>query len=108
MKTTYCTKKLHNGDGLWATSKEILGWVFDGINCCILLPQTKVTNLLCEIRSTTRCRVLKVQQLQQLQGCLIHASMGIPNGKGLLSPLIALVAQHHHQPHAFITLDEAT
>ncbi len=85
-------KKLRNGDGLWATSKEILGWVFDGINRCILLPPAKVTNLLREIRSTTRRRVLKVRQLQQLQGRLIHASMGIPNGKGLLSPLIALVA----------------
>jgi len=101
-------KKLHNGDGLWATSKEILGWIFDGINRCILLPPTKVTNLLRDIRNTTRRRVLRVRQLQQLQGRLIHASTGIPNGKGLLSPLIALVAQHHHQPRAYIPLDEPT
>jgi len=85
-------KKLHNGDGLWAMSKEILGWVFNSINHYILLPQAKVTNLLCEICSTTQCHVLKVQQLQQLQGQLIHASMGIPNGKGPLSLRIALVA----------------
>jgi len=46
-------KKLMNGDGLWATSKEILGWIFDGINRCILLPPPKVTKLLRELRSTT-------------------------------------------------------
>jgi len=34
--------------------------------------------------------------------------MGIPNGKGLLSPLVALVARHQHKPRAHITLDQPT
>ena len=34
-------KKLLQGDGLWHTHKEILGWVFDSINCCIALPPDK-------------------------------------------------------------------
>ena len=35
-------KKLHQGDGLvWDTHKEILSWIFNGINCCIALPNDK-------------------------------------------------------------------
>ena len=34
-------KKLCQGDGLWHTWKEILGWIFNGINCCIALPHVK-------------------------------------------------------------------
>ena len=34
-------KKLLQGDGLWATCKELLGWIFDGVKCCIELPDSK-------------------------------------------------------------------
>ena len=34
-------KKLQQGDGIWDTCKEILGWIFDGLQCCIELPQDK-------------------------------------------------------------------
>jgi len=37
-------KKLMQGDGLWTMSKEI-GWMFDGLSCCIALPPTKVIKL---------------------------------------------------------------
>ena len=33
-------------EGTWEFQKEILGWVFDGINCCIQLPDKKVQKLL--------------------------------------------------------------
>jgi hypothetical protein len=35
-------KKLLEGDRLWDTRKEILGWVFDSIHRCIELPADKV------------------------------------------------------------------
>jgi len=38
-------KKLQQGDSLWSTSKEILGWMFDGLTHCIALPATKVEKL---------------------------------------------------------------
>jgi len=38
-------KKLKSGDGMWSTQKEILGWVFNGITCCMQLPMDKVTKL---------------------------------------------------------------
>jgi len=43
-----------------------------------------------------------------MQGRLMHATHGIPNGKALLSPLVALVAKHHHNQRAHIQLDQAT
>ena len=30
-------KKLREGEGLWETKKEILGWIFDGVTRCIEL-----------------------------------------------------------------------
>jgi len=35
-------KKLKQGDGMWSTKKEILGWLFDGVGRCIQLPMEKV------------------------------------------------------------------
>jgi len=35
-------KKLKQGDGLWQTQKEILGWLFDGVTKCMQLPTEKV------------------------------------------------------------------
>lgn len=42
-------KKLEQGDGRWATRKEILGWVFDGHNQTIELPLNKVEKITAEI-----------------------------------------------------------
>jgi hypothetical protein len=47
-------KKLKQGDGLWATRKELLGWVFDGARRCIELPPDKVERLTSELKSITR------------------------------------------------------
>jgi len=87
-------KKLNNGNGLWATQKEILGWVFDGITRCISLPTHKVKSLLHELHTMARQNMATLRDLQCLQGNLIHTAHGMPNGKGLLSPLMALIARH--------------
>jgi hypothetical protein len=38
-------KKLRQGDGMWETRKELLGWVFDGARWCIKLPPNKVASI---------------------------------------------------------------
>jgi len=37
-------KKLKQGDGMWST-KEILGWLFDGVSRSMQLPSDKVTKI---------------------------------------------------------------
>jgi len=38
-------KKLKQGDGLWDTQKELLGWLFDGVTKCMSLPADKVQKI---------------------------------------------------------------
>jgi len=38
-------KKLKQGNGMWSTKKEILGWLFDGVGRCIQLPADKVAKI---------------------------------------------------------------
>jgi len=101
-------KKLLQRDGLWATSKEILGWLFDGITRSISLPPAKVDKLRRELHTAARTRQTQIKHLQQLQGRLMHASLGIPNGKALLSPLVATITKHRHQANTRVRLNAAT
>jgi len=56
----------------------------------------------------TRQNKVSIHKLQCLQGRLIHASYGIPNRKGLLSPFTTLVTKHKHTPCTHIPLNPAT
>ena len=38
-------KKLLEGEGIWETRMEILGWVFDGITRCIKLPMENIKQI---------------------------------------------------------------
>ena len=44
-------KKLCQGDGLWDMHKEILGWIFNGINQCITLPTNKHDSIQAELHT---------------------------------------------------------
>ena len=80
-------KKLLNGEGVWAIRKEILGWVFDGAKRCIELPAGKADKLLAELKRVSRLKAAPRKDLEKLRGRLRHAALGIPGGRGLLSPL---------------------
>ncbi len=100
-------KKLLKGDGQWATTKEILGWTIDGASRSISLPIEKYNKLISDLSLFGKRRFIQIKTLQKLQGRLIHASFGIPNGKGLLSPLIALVTKYTDHPHRVIKITKA-
>jgi len=85
-------KKLKLGDGTWAIQKEILGWMFDGLNRTMRLPPEKVIKVTTTITSITRSHFIQYKALERLHGQLQHAAIGIPTGKGLLSPVIATLA----------------
>jgi hypothetical protein len=82
-------KKLKQGDGLWATRKELLGWVFDGAKRCIELPPDKVLKLTSELHSMARRHRVRRKDFEQIRGRLRHACIGIPAGKGLMGPIDA-------------------
>jgi len=83
--------KLNKGDGRWATQKEILGWLFDGTTRCINLPKEKIDNIIRSIKDITKAKSVCMGDLEKLNGKLMHTTIGIPNGWGLLSPLIATI-----------------
>ena len=79
--------KLHKGDGIWSTKKEILGWLFDGSEFTLTLPASKcqkIRSLIKKILKMSRCSLKKYQKLA---GKLQHASYGIPGGTGLFTPI---------------------
>ena len=80
-------KKLKQNEGLFEHVKEILGWIVDGKEFTIQLPQQKAEKILGKIRKLLKQQKIPLQKLQKMQGKLIHASLGMPGGKGLMSPI---------------------
>ena len=80
-------KKLNQGDGTWSTSKEILGWEFDGEAYTIRLPHTKCRDIRKLIKNILTKSRISLKKFQKIAGKLQHASYGLPGGKGLFSPL---------------------
>lgn len=87
-------KKLQQGDGLWDTRKEILGWLFDGIQ----LPEAKVESLLTELHQTARCKSMNYKQFEKLHGKLWHACIGIPAGRSLMGPIDNALMRANRKP----------
>ena len=80
-------KKLLAGEGVWAVQKEILGWMFDGISFCISLPAKKITDMIATLHQLRRQPHILYKDLEKLRGRMIHATIGIPDGRPLLAPL---------------------
>jgi hypothetical protein len=89
-------KKLLQGDGLWETRKELLGWVFDGVHRCIELPTEKHERIQSELRALRRRTKVPRKDLERLQGKLRHACIGMPAGRGLLGPIDAALRTPRH------------
>ena len=69
----------------------------------IQLPTDKHTKLQLLINNTYRKKAVPLKTFQKLQGKLIHASIGMPNGRGLLAPIYN--AAKHEPPMITITQD---
>ena len=90
-------KKMDKGDGVWAFRKELLGWIFDGLQRTIELPPEKVDKLHSTVTGVLRKQGCKVGEFQTLVGKLQHAALGIPAGRGLLQPLYAMLPSMDEQ-----------
>ena len=81
-------KKIKKGEAKWETLKEVLGWLFDGQQKSIQLPEDKVKKILEVIRKMLRSKVgTPFSEFRKLMGKLQHAAIGVPAGKGLMTPL---------------------
>ena len=90
-------KKMDAGDGLWETRKEILGWIFDGLERTMELPQDKVDKIVTTITTARRQGWLPRKEFESLRGKLRHAALGLPNGQHLLQPVdqaLKMARQH--------------
>ena len=47
-------KKLEKGDGLWRTEKDIIGWIFDGVQYTMRLPHEKCERILLQIKKVLK------------------------------------------------------
>ena len=89
-------KKLTNGDGQWATIKEVLGMTFDGVTKTMWLSSDKRDKLISTlkqwIRKTSRRGGILFAEFQSTLAKLQHAFLTIPAGRGLLSPFYSVIA----------------
>ena len=84
-------KKLLKLEGMWALTKDILGFTFDGVNKTIWLEAPKRDQLLSTLKhwlsqSRKRRSGVPFDEFRSVLSKLRHAFIAIPGGKGLLSP----------------------
>ena len=79
-------KKLEQGDGRWHHEKELLGWICNGADYTIRLPNEKATKYIKAIKKLMSHTNVPLKSFQKVTGKLQHASLGIPGGTGLFSP----------------------
>ena len=94
--------KIDKGDGKWKFQKEILGWIFDGTNYTMHLPLDKCDKIVKLIKKVLTHRSVPLKQFLELAGKLQNASIGIPGGAGLFSPLQIAVKGNP----TFVIIDE--
>ena len=84
-------KKLGKGEGIFKTTKCLLGFDFDSVNKTMWLKEAKQASLLQIlhqwIRSTTKgTRGILFAEFESVVAKLWHAFMALQEGNGLLSP----------------------
>ncbi len=87
-------KKLLNGDGFWSYEKEILGWIFNGKDFTLRLPQEKLEKISERLIEAMDATTMPKKNYEKLMGKLNHATIGIPNGRGLSAPIYNAMKQH--------------
>ena len=80
-------KLIDDKEGLWDTIKEILGWMFDGMERTMQLPEKKVLSLRATIKELLHRGNIELKAFESFLGKVQHGCMGIPGGTALLPPL---------------------
>jgi hypothetical protein len=78
---------LAQGDGDFETTKDMIGFRFDGIKRTVRLPGEKAMAYVKEVHKVLRRTTVPLKTLQVLVGKLRHASVILPAAKGFFTPL---------------------
>jgi hypothetical protein len=80
-------KKSAQGDGNFESTKDMIGFQFDGIKRTVRLPTEKAKDCVKEIHTVLRWKTVPLKTLQMLVGKLRHASIILLEAKGFFTPL---------------------
>ena len=80
-------RKLVEGDGIWSTKKEILGWEIDGKDYTIQLPTKKCVDICALIKKCLKTPKVPIKLFHKLAGKLQHAFLALLSGISLFAPL---------------------
>ncbi len=82
-------KKLEQGDGNFISTKDMIGFTFDGIKQTIQLPPVKAKAYICETHHILCWKSAPLKDLQTLVGKLQHASIILLAARGFFTPINA-------------------
>ncbi len=88
-KEPILAKKLAQGDGNFSSSKEMIGFTFDGIKRTVRLPPEKAAKYIWEIYRVLWRMSVALKTLQRLVGQLRHALIILPAARGFFTPINA-------------------
>ncbi len=82
-------KKLELGDGNFVSTKDMIGFTFDGIKRTIQLPPVKAKAYIKETHRILHQKLVQLKDLQTLVGKLRHAFIILPAARGFFTPINA-------------------
>jgi hypothetical protein len=82
-------KKLKQGDRNFVSTKDMIGFIFDGIKQTIQLPPVKAKAFICETHRILHQKSVPLKDLQTMVGKLRHASIILPAASGFFTPINA-------------------
>ena len=96
VKDSVSLKKALQGDGDWATIKEILGWILDTGTGTLRLSKKRMTELLELLDILPTQRRMSTKNLERLIGKLRSMHLAVPGAVGHVYHIqLSLTAAHH-------------
>jgi hypothetical protein len=80
-------KKLAKGDARFTVEKVVLGFLLNGRDRTIRLPQEKADKIQLELKKVLRKTKCQLRRFQSIVGKLRHAALILPAAKGLFTPI---------------------
>jgi hypothetical protein len=93
-------------DGIWATTKEVLGWYFNGHTRTISITDDKANKLQANLLEVSQARRIKLKTIETLHGRLQWLSDAIPTGKPLLGELSNFLHSCPMSPWAWVSVPD--